>query len=87
MIISKRKKKFILNEKKWNEHRDKIAQVILTLIIQDFDEMNTIEWTLFVEISSKFNKKFVDKLIISILKSYEKTINNSIWEKLLLKFI
>ena len=60
---------------------------MLILIIQNFDEINTIEWALFVEISSKFNKKFVDKLVISISENYEKTINDLIWEKLWLKII
>ena len=55
---------------------------MLILIIQNFDEMNIIERILFVEVNSKFNKKFVDKLVILILKNYEKTINDSIWKKL-----
>ena len=81
------KKKTASNEKKRNEHRDKIARIILILIIQNFDEANIIEWVLFIEVNNKFNKKFVDKLVISILKNYEKTINDSIWRKLWLKVI
>ena len=82
VTISKRKRKITSNEKKRDEHRDKIVRIMLILITQDFDRINTIEWVLFVEVSSKFSKEFVDKFVISVLKSYEKTINDSIWKKL-----
>ena len=87
IIISKRKRETASDEEKRDEHRNKIARAMLALIIQDFNETNTIEWVLFAEINDKFSKEFVDRLVISISKNYEKIINNSIWEKLWLKVI
>ena len=86
VTISKQKK-VVSNEKKRDEHRDKIARIMLTLIIQDLHEINIIEWVQFAEVSNKFNKEFVDKLVICESENYKKTINNSIWEKLWLKVI
>ena len=74
VIISKWEKKVASNEKKRDEHRDKIVRIMLILIIQDFDKTNIIEWILFAEVNKKFNKEFVDKFVISISESYEKQL-------------
>ena len=55
MIILKRKRKIALNEEKRDEHRDKIARIILNLIIQNFDEINTIYFFIFSDINFIFS--------------------------------
>ena len=42
-MISKRKRKAASDEEKRDKYCDKIARVMLTLIVHDFDEINTIE--------------------------------------------
>ena len=76
IVILKRKKNFIDVEKR-DEHRDKIARVMLAFLTQKFDVNETKKWVLIVA-KNKNVKKFIDKLVIFIFENYEQIIRDSI---------
>ena len=86
VIIFKRKRK-LTNEKKRNEHRNKIARVMFVFFIQNFDDKNNNEWILIVEVNNETNKQFVNKFVIFVSKIYENVINDFVWKKLWFEII
>ena len=59
---------------------------MVALLAQDSDDMKDEEWALTV-VSNQSSRHFIDKLVILVLESYEKTINDPIWRKLWLEAI
>lgn len=85
VAISKRKREDKTNEEECFEHCQKIARAMTALLAQDFDSTDSEEWAL--AISADLKDQFANTLIIFVSEFYQKTINDSIWEKLWLEAI
>ena len=82
VTISKRKREAATDEEERDEHRDKIARAMMTLLIQELDETDSDEWALAAGTSNKANRQFINRLVIPVPESYEDAINDPIWGKL-----
>ena len=59
---------------------------MFALLVQDFDTFENNEWVLNATTKNK-SRRFVEKLVISIFENYQKTINDSFWNKFWLEII
>ena len=60
---------------------------MLTFLIQDFNNDEIDEWALSVKASDETNRRFTNRLVIFLSETYEKAINDHVWEKLWLEII
>ena len=79
VIISKRKRN-VIDEKKRDEHRNKIARVMMIFLFENLDTLDNEKWTL-IATTKNTNRRFVEKLIISVFESYQNAIDDFVWNK------
>ena len=85
VTVSKRKRD-ATDEKKRDEHRSKVARVMMTLLFENLDTLDNEKWVL-IATTKNTNRRFVEKLIIFVFESYQNAIDNLVWDKFWLEII